>query len=67
MMMEDGIQLYEERGDEKARQECMDAMLEVPDMLDEVEKATNPLAYKINDLPNFELSEKSKKILAKYN
>ena len=36
------------------------------DYLEEVKNSTSGLAYQINDKPDFTLSEKSQKILKKY-
>lgn len=66
MMMDTGAQQYKEMGDEAACEKCVKSLLEIPELLEEVEQNTNPLAYKINDKPNFTLSEKSRSILDKW-
>lgn len=66
MMMDDGAELYKKQKDEKSYQVCVDALLSTQDMLTEVKETTSSLAYEINDKPNFELSEKSKKIIEGY-
>ena len=66
MMMDDGAELYKKQKDEKSYQVCVDALVSSQDMLTEVKETTSSLAYEINDKPNFELSEKSKKIIEGY-
>ncbi len=66
MMMDAGAELYQQAGDQASHQKCVEALLSTPQMLEEVKNSTSGLAYQINDKPDFTLSEKSQKILKKY-
>ena len=57
LMLKIAIEGYTEQGNMQYRQQCVEYLLQVEDMLREVEETTNPLAYKIDDIPNLELPE----------
>lgn len=52
-----GYQLYMQSGDPGSAEICAEKMREIPERLEEVEKETDPLAYRINDKPELELPE----------
>ena len=58
-----GYQLYIENNDMDSAQICVDHILEIPDMLEEVSKETDPIAYNIDDKPELELPEEYQMIL----
>lgn len=58
-----GYQLYIENNDMDSAQICVDHIMEIPDMLEEVLKNTDSIAYKINDKPKLKLPEEYQKIL----
>ncbi len=66
MMMDTGANVYKESGNNESYKKCVDALLSTEDILKSVEESTDPLAYKIYDKPNFELSDKSKETINKY-
>lgn len=50
-----GYQLYSEKGDVNSAQVCIQCMLEIPEMIEDVLDNTDSLAYKIVDKPELEL------------
>lgn len=58
-----GYQLYTENGDRDSASICAEQMQEIPNMLEEVKKETDPLAYRITDKPELELPDEYMEIL----
>lgn len=65
VMLRKAISYYEEK-DSKNYQTCVEELLQVEDILEDVEKTTSPLAYRIYDKPELELSEKSLKYIEQF-
>lgn len=59
-----GYQLYLENGDSISAEVCAENIKEIPEMLEEVVKRTDPLAYQINDKPELELPVEYEEILS---
>ena len=55
----EAITYFEENGDTQSADLCKEKLQEVPDILEAVKARTNPIAYKINDKPEFDLSKES--------
>lgn len=51
-----GISLYEKAGDSKSADYCRQKLKAVPNLLARLKEKTSPLAYMIDDKPNFELN-----------
>ena len=58
-MLAVAFDLYRQQDDPTGMKFCRNQMLAVPDMLQELEEKTDPLAYRIDDKPSFALSEES--------
>ena len=56
-LLAQAISLAAEEGDSEGVETLLQAVVRVPEMLEEVEEQTIDLAYKIQDVPNFTLSE----------
>lgn len=52
-----GIRLYNKSGDSYSAEYCKNKLLDIPLSLKEVKEKTDPLAYKIKDKPELELSK----------
>lgn len=52
-----GIRLYGKNGDDYSAEYCRERLLKIPQMLEAVKEKTDPLAYKIKDKPELELSK----------
>lgn len=61
-----GIQLYGENGDISSAEYCLNELLKVPEMLQEVRERTDPLAFKLSDSPKFGLEPEITEWLDKY-
>ena len=56
-MLADGIQLYEYYGDNYSKSICQEHLRSIPVMLQKLEQNTSEIAWKINDKPDFALSQ----------
>ena len=56
-MLSDGIQLYEYYGDNYSKSICQEHLRSIPIMLQKLEQDTSEIAWKINDKPDFALSQ----------
>lgn len=56
-MLEVGVELYEEEGYIESAEYCEFYIRQISEMLVEVESNTSGLAYKINDIPKFDLPD----------
>ncbi len=63
VMLKIAIEAYEEQGDLENRQQCIDYLLQVETMLENVRKDTNFLAYKLDEKPNLELPKEYKEYI----
>ncbi len=61
-----GISLYNEVNDEKSVSKCIKELVNVGDMLEEVKGNTHPIAWKIQDKPQLELSGEYKILIEEY-
>lgn len=61
ILLSRGIEAAYEKGDNETFQALISHVAGVPDKLIKVKKSTDPLAYKINKKPNFELEESVQK------
>ncbi len=61
-----GISLYSEIKDTKSVDVCKRELLRIEKYLAEVEEKTNPIAWKIQDKPQLELSEDYREIIEEY-
>lgn len=59
-----GMRLYMENGDASSAEYCRERLMEIPDMLDEVRRGTDKLAWKINDKPELALPDEYQEVLA---
>lgn len=59
-----GMRLYMENGDASSAEYCRERLMEIPDMLDEVRRGTDKLAWKINDKPELVLPDEYQEVLA---
>lgn len=55
LMLAIAIENCQKIGDSENEQKCIAALLEVENILNNIEEETHPLAYKIKDVPQFEL------------
>lgn len=62
-MLSQGYTKSAEQGDARNMELCRKAMLEVRDMLKELEDRTTPLAYRIQDKPQFTLPKELEEYL----
>lgn len=58
--LETAMNYYNSQGDTKNLEKFARIALSIPDQLDEVKRRTSDLAYRIDDKPNLELTEKEK-------
>ncbi len=58
-----GIQLYEENGDDESAAYCLQCLREIPEMLSDVKRGTDELAWKIADRPELDLPDEYMEIL----
>ena len=63
-MLAVAFDLYGKQQDAEGMAFCRNRLLQVPEMLSALEKNTDPLAFRIDDKPSFELSEESRSFIA---
>ena len=63
-MLRVGIDLYEQINDPYSAQYCREHLLAIPDMLEQVESRTDPLAQKLDDKPELTLPDEYMQELA---
>lgn len=57
LMLSEAINYYAENNDMNQARQIIKLILEVPSNLEKVKNSTSKIAYKLKDVPNFELSE----------
>ena len=60
-----GMRLYMENGDASSAEYCRERLMEIPDMLDEVRRGTDKLAWKINDKPELVLPDEYQEVFGR--
>lgn len=61
-----GILLYSDVKDDKSAERCKKELVDLADKLESVKAETNPLAWKIQDKPELELSDEYMKMIEEY-
>ncbi len=61
-----GILLYSDVKDDRSAERCKKELVDLADKLESVKAETNPLAWKIQDKPELELSDEYMKMIEEY-
>ncbi len=65
LMLSNAIDYYVKNDNMSKAEQCINLILEVPSQLENLKKTTSDIAYKLKDLPNFELSREVQNYIEK--